>query len=121
MEISIVKKKEKLESSEGRGMKKSSFLKEDGEEKEGKKRETEVSDEKVLIFVQALQKRNIWDLENCFEKSLTDAPLLTFRIKNNDQLVFEQQVWERCRNDSKRTKEVIRALAALLPLDWSPP
>ena len=91
------------------------------EEKEGKKRETEVSDEKVLIFVEALQKRNIWELENCFEKSLTNAPLLTFRIKNNDQLVFEQQVWERCRNDSKRTKEIIRALGALLPLDWSPP
>ena len=91
------------------------------EEKEGKKQEIEVSDEKILIFVEGLRKRKIWDLENCFEKSLTDAPLLTFRIKNNDQLVFEQQVWERCRNDCKRTKEVIRALAALLPLDWSPP
>lgn len=91
------------------------------EKEKAKIRETDVSDEKVLIFIKGLQKRKIWDLENCFEKSLTNAPLLTFRIKINDQLVFEQQVWERCRNDCKRTKEVIRALAAMLPLDWFPP
>jgi len=91
------------------------------EEKEGKKRETDVSDEKILIFVEGLTKRKIWDLNNCTDRALPETPLLTFRIKNNDELVFEQQVWEKCRNDCKRTKELLKILEALLPLDWSPP
>ncbi|MHA1615372.1 MAG: hypothetical protein ACTSYJ_11045, partial [Candidatus Thorarchaeota archaeon] len=84
-------------------------------------RETDFSDDKILIFIEDLRKRKIWDLENCTERALPDTPLLTFSIRNNDQLVFEQQVWENCRNDCKRVKELIRALEALLPLDWSPP
>ncbi len=91
------------------------------EEKEGKKRETDVSNEKILIFVEGLRKRKIWDLKNCTERALPDTPLLTFRIKKDDQIIFEQQVWENCRNDCKRTRELIRTLEALLPLDWSPP
>ncbi|MHA1863594.1 MAG: hypothetical protein ACTSWA_07480 [Candidatus Thorarchaeota archaeon] len=91
------------------------------EEKDGKKRETDVSNEKILIFVEGLRKRKIWDLKNCTDRALPETPLLTFRIKNNDELVFEQQVWENCRNDCKRTKELLKILEALLPLDWSPP
>ena len=91
------------------------------EKEEAKIREIDFSEQKLLIFVEGLRKRKIWDLENCTQRALPDTPLLTFRIRNNDQLVFEQQVWENCRNDCKRTKELIRNLAALLPLDWSPP
>ncbi len=91
------------------------------EKEEAKIREIDFSEEKILIFVEGIRKRKIWDLENCTQKALPDTPLLTFRIRNNDQLVFEQQVWENCRNDCKRTKELIRTLEALLPLDWSPP
>ncbi len=93
----------------------------ESEKDEGKKREIEISEEKILIFIEDLRKRKIWDLENCTERALPDTPLLTFRIKNNDQLVFEQQVWETCRNDSVRAKELIRTLGALLPRDWPPP
>ena len=91
------------------------------EKEKAKIRETDFSDDKILIFIEGLRKRKIWDLENCTERALPDTPLLTFSIRNNDQLVFEQQVWENCRNDCKRTKELIRILAALLPLDWSLP
>jgi len=91
------------------------------EKEKAKIRETDFSDDKILIFIKGLRKRKIWDLENCTERALPDTPLLTFSIRNNDQLVFEQQVWENCRNDCKRTKELIRILAALLPLDWSLP
>jgi len=91
------------------------------EKEKAKIRETDFSDDKILIFIEDLRKRKIWDLENCTERALPDTPLLTFSIRNNDQLVFEQQVWENCRNDCKRVKELIRALEALLPLDWSPP
>lgn len=91
------------------------------EKEKAKIRETDFSDDKILIFIEGLRKRKIWDLENCTERALPDTPLLTFSIRNNDQLVFEQQVWENCRNDCKRTRELIRTLEALLPLDWSPP
>ena len=79
-------------------------LDEERENKEAKKREIEISEEKMLIFVEGLRKRKIWDLENCTQKALPDTPLLTFRIKSDDQLAFEQQVWENCRNDSTRVK-----------------
>ncbi len=91
------------------------------EDEVAKKREVEISEEKILVFIEGIRKRKIWDLENCTQKALPDTPLLTFRIKHDDQLAFEQQVWENCRNDSKRVKELIRTLEALLPLDWSPP
>ena len=91
------------------------------EDEAAKIREAEISEEKILVFIEGIRKRKIWDLENCTQKALPDTSLLTFRIKNGDQLVFEQQVWENCRNDCKRTRELIRTLEALLPLDWSPP
>ena len=93
----------------------------DREKEVTKIREIEISEEKILVFVEDIKKRNIWDLENCTQKALPGAPLLTFRIKQNDQIVFEQQVGENCRNDSIRVKELIRTLGALLPQDWSPP
>ncbi|MFW9845055.1 MAG: hypothetical protein ACFFEV_10800 [Candidatus Thorarchaeota archaeon] len=91
------------------------------EEKEGTKRETEISDEVLAAVVEELQKKKIWDLENCTDRPLPDTALLTFRIKNQNQVVYEQQVWENCRNDSKRTKELIKILASILPSDWTPP
>ncbi|TFG31342.1 hypothetical protein EU528_06530 [Candidatus Thorarchaeota archaeon] len=91
------------------------------EREEAKIREIEISNEKLRDFIEDIRKRKIWDLENCTERALPDTPMLTFRIKNNEQLVFEQQVWENCRNDSVRAKELIRTLGALLPLDWPPP
>ncbi|TFH10601.1 MAG: hypothetical protein E4H14_02230 [Candidatus Thorarchaeota archaeon] len=91
------------------------------EKEVAKIRETEISEEKILVFVEETRKRKIWDLENCTQKALPGAPLLTFRIKHNGQVVFDQQVWENCRNDSIRVKELIRALGALLPQDWTPP
>jgi hypothetical protein len=93
----------------------------DREEEVAKIRETEISEEKVLAFVEGITKWKIWDLENCSEKALSETALLTFRIKYNGEVVFEQQVWENCRNDSKRVKEVIRSLGTILPLEWSPP
>ena len=84
-------------------------------------REIELSKEKLLEFIKKIQKRKIWDLENCYLHSLSDSALLLFKIRNNGELVFEEEVWENCRNDSSRVKEVIRALGALLPFEWSPP
>lgn len=84
-------------------------------------REIEISKENLLVFLEQIIKSKIWDLENCTEQSLSDTPLLFFKIRNEDQLVFEEEVWENCRNDSARVKEVIKALGALLPPEWPPP
>jgi hypothetical protein len=91
------------------------------EEKEGKKNERDLSDDDLMIFVEGLQKQKIWDLENCTDRALPDTSLLTFRIIKENEVVFEQQVWESCRNDCKRTKELIKVLAALVPYEWTPP
>jgi hypothetical protein len=81
----------------------------------------EFSAEKLSTFVKELMKIKIWDLENCTERALPDTALLTFSIRDNDDLVFEQKVWESCRNDDKRTKELLRSLSAIIPQDWTPP
>jgi hypothetical protein len=86
-----------------------------------KVRKMDFSLEQMYAFVEALVKKKIWDLENCTERALPDTALLTFSIRNGDDLVFEQKVWESCRNDDKRTIELIRILSAIIPLDWTPP
>ena len=91
------------------------------EAKVAKIREKEFSKEELLGFIQELMKKKIWDLENCTERALPDTALLSFSIKDNDNLLFEQKVWESCRNDDKRTIELLRTIATLIPLDWTPP
>jgi hypothetical protein len=83
--------------------------------------EMEFSVVKLSAFVEELMKSKIWDLENCTERALPDTAYLTFRIRDKDSLVFEQKVWESCRNDDKRTKELLLSLAAIIPPDWTPP
>ena len=89
--------------------------------KESKLQEMKFSAEKLSAFIEELMKNKIWDLENCTERALPDTALLTFVIRDNDNLVFEQKVWESCRNDDKRTKELLRCLSAIIPQGWSPP
>ncbi len=91
------------------------------ETKSARKREIEFSTDKLRLFAQELVKNKIWDLENCTERALPDTALLSFSIRNNDTLLFEQEVWESCRNDNKQTKELLKALASVLPQDWPPP
>jgi hypothetical protein len=91
------------------------------ETKAARIREIEFSIDKLRMFVQELAKSKIWDLENCTERALPDTALLSFSIRDNDSLLFEQKVWENCRNDNKQTKELLKALAAILPQDWPPP
>lgn len=91
------------------------------ETKAARVRELDFSADKLKVFVQELVKSKIWDLKNCTEKALPDTALLSFSIRNNDNLLFEQEVWENCRNDDKQTKELLRSLAAILPQDWPPP
>lgn len=91
------------------------------ETKAAKKREIAFSNDKLSVFIQDLVKKKIWDLENCSERALPNAAVLTFSIRNNDDLLFEQKVWESCRFDDKRTKELLRTLATNIPLDWTPP
>ncbi len=91
------------------------------EKKAAKKREIAFSNEKLSIFLQELVKKKIWDLENCSERALPNTPLLTFSIRDNANLLFEQKVWESCRFDDKLAKELIGILAANIPLDWTPP
>ncbi|MFX1485027.1 MAG: hypothetical protein ACFFCP_17755, partial [Promethearchaeota archaeon] len=91
------------------------------EANETKTQEMGFSVEKLSAFVKELMKNKIWDLENCTERALPDTALLTFTIKNNDNLVFEQEVWESCRNDDRRTKELLRSISAIIPQDWTPP
>ena len=88
---------------------------------EAKTREIDISKEQLLTFLENIIKIKIWDLENCDYRALPETPLLYFRIRNKNQLVFEIEVWENCRNDSVRVKEIIRTLGALLPRDWPPP
>ncbi|MGY5880624.1 MAG: hypothetical protein RTV31_10255 [Candidatus Thorarchaeota archaeon] len=91
------------------------------EKVEAKISEMDISKEQLLDFLKNITKRKIWDIENCDYRALSDTPLLYFKIKNKDQLVFETEVWEACRNDSVRVKEIIRALGTLLPRDLTPP
>jgi hypothetical protein len=91
------------------------------EAKAAKTREIEFSIDKLKMFIQALVKIKMWDLENCTEKALPDTALLSFSIRDRDNLLFEQEVWENCRNDNKQTKELLKVLAAILPQDWPPP
>ena len=86
-----------------------------------KLQETEFSVEKLSAFVKEMVENKIWDLENCTERALPDTALLTFIIRENDIIVFEQKVWESCRNDDTRTKDLLRSLAAIIPQDWTPP
>lgn len=91
------------------------------ETKSARKREIEFSIDKLRLFVQELVKNKIWDLENCTERALPDTALLSFSIRNNDNLLFEREVWENCRNDDRQTKDLLKAIAAILPPDWPPP
>jgi hypothetical protein len=91
------------------------------EKKAAKKRETAFSNEKLSAFIQELVKKKIWDLENCSERALPNAAVLTFSIRDNDNLLFEQKIWESCRFDDKRAKELLRTLSTNIPLDWTPP
>ena len=91
------------------------------EENATKLQEMQFSVEKLSAFVKELMKSKIWDLENCTERALPDTALLTFTIRDDDNLVFEQKVWESCRNDDMRTKELLRVLSAIIPQDWTPP
>lgn len=91
------------------------------ESKVAKKRELEFSADKLSMFIQELMKKKIWDLENCTERALPDTALLTFSIRDNDNVLFKQETWESCRNDDKQTKDLLKSLAGLLPLDWPPP
>jgi hypothetical protein len=86
-----------------------------------KLQEIEFSAEKLLAFVHDLIESKIWDLENCTERVLPDTAQLTFTIRDNDSIVFEQKVWESCRNDNKITKDLLRSLAVIIPQDWTPP
>ncbi|MFW9850419.1 MAG: hypothetical protein ACFFF4_14900 [Candidatus Thorarchaeota archaeon] len=83
--------------------------------------ETEFSIENLSTFVELLLKKKIWDLENCTDRALPDTAQLTFTIRENDNIVFTQKVWQNCRNDDDRTKDLIRAIASLIPMNWSPP
>jgi hypothetical protein len=91
------------------------------ETKAAKKREIAFSNDMLAAFIQELVKQKIWDLENCSERALPNTAVLTFSIRDEDNLVFEQKVWESCRFDDKTTKELIRTLASNIPLDWPPP
>ncbi|MFX0053945.1 MAG: hypothetical protein ACFFAD_03355 [Candidatus Hermodarchaeota archaeon] len=91
------------------------------ETKAAKKRETAFSNDDLSAFIGELSKKKIWDLQNCTERALPNAAVLTFSIRDKDDLVFEQKVWESCRFDDKRTKELIQTLAGIIPLDWTPP
>ncbi|MFW9889750.1 MAG: hypothetical protein ACFFER_16300 [Candidatus Thorarchaeota archaeon] len=91
------------------------------ETKAAKKREIAFSNDMLAAFIQELVRQKIWDLENCSERALPNAAVLTFSIRDSDNLVFEQKVWESCRFDDKTTKELIRTLASNIPLDWPPP
>ncbi len=86
-----------------------------------KLQQMDFSAEKLSAFVKELMNNKIWDLENCTERALPDTALLTFTIMDNDNLVFEQKVWESCRNDDKRTKDLLRSITAIIPQDWTPP
>ncbi len=91
------------------------------ETKAAKKREIAFSSDKLNVFIQELVKKKIWDLENCSERALPNAAVLTFSIRDNDNLLFEQKIWESCRFDDKRAKELLRTLSTNIPLDWTPP
>ncbi len=81
----------------------------------------EFSSERLSTFIQELVKMKIWDLENCTDRALPGTTLLTFSIKDNENLLFTQEIWENCRNDDKRTKDLLRTIAANIPLDLTPP
>ena len=92
-----------------------------GEAKATKVNEKAFSLEDLATFVEVLLKKKIWDLENCTERALPDTAMLTFMIRDNDNIVFKQEVWESCRNDDDRTKDLIRAISAIIPQHWTPP
>jgi len=83
--------------------------------------ETSFSEDKLKSFVEVLMKKKIWDLENCTDRALPDTALLTFTILDNGNPIFKQEIWESCRNDDSRTKDLIRALSAIIPSGWTPP
>ncbi len=91
------------------------------ESKVAKKREIEFSPDKLSLFIQELIEKKIWDLKNCSETALPDTALLSFSIRDNENVLFEQETWENCRNDNKQTKELLKSLSGLLPPDWPPP
>ncbi|MFW9814755.1 MAG: hypothetical protein ACFFEW_02440 [Candidatus Thorarchaeota archaeon] len=91
------------------------------EEKEAVVQELEFSAEKLVAFVKELIEKKIWDLENCTTRALPNMALFTFSIRKNDEIVFKQEVWEICRNDDDKTRELIRVLSALIPEELTPP
>lgn len=93
----------------------------ENEEHAAKVREMPFSDDQLSSFIKELTDKKIWDLENCTDRALPDTALLTFTIRDGSSVLFEQKVWENCRNDDKRTKELLRILSSILPRDCSPP
>lgn len=91
------------------------------EAKAAKISEKEFSRDELLAFIQGLEKRKIWDLENCTERALPDTAQLSFLIKRSGDVIFEQKIWESCRNDDDRTKDILRLISSLLPPKWTPP
>ena len=93
----------------------------ENEEKAAKTKEIPFSKAELSLFIKELIDKKIWDMENCTDRALPDTPLLAFMILDGNNLLFEQKVWENCRNDDKRTKDLLRILSSILPMDWSPP
>lgn len=91
------------------------------EKKATKVNETDFSEDKLKSFAEVLLKKKIWDLENCTDRALPDTARLTFTILDNGNPIFSQEIWESCRNDDTRAKELIRAISAIIPRNWSPP
>jgi len=79
------------------------------------------SEDKLKSFAKVLLEKKIWDLENCTDRALPDTALLTFTILENGNPIFSQEIWESCRNDDSRTKDLLRALSAITPKEWTPP
>jgi len=93
----------------------------ENEAQAAKVKELDFSPDQLKKFVKELIDRKIWDLENCTERALPDTALLSFAILNGADVLFKQEIWESCRNDDSRTKDLLRVIAARLPSDWTPP
>ena len=93
----------------------------ENEAQAAKVRELDFSVEQLKAFVKDLIDRKIWDLDNCTERALPGTALLSFAIRSGDELLFNQEIWESCRNDNSRTKDLLRTISARLPADWTPP
>ncbi len=104
-----------------RGVRRGIPVDEKEESKVAEVKEIAFSKDQLLNLIKILSDLKIWDLTNCTERALPDTALLSFMIMNDEEILFEQKVWENCRNDDARTKGLLKALHALIPHDWTPP